>query len=109
MSRNRELLLNLFSMNSFVEPKLIEDLDRLEQLDRLVHWYEGFNPLPHMIELAEHQLKQRVEAAALSKFTDSEFEAFRFHWRQLSSEEQRSFLCKLAGLPDPNRDRDHTN
>ena len=107
MSRNRELLLNLFNMNSVIDPKLIEDLDRLEQLDRLAHWYEGFNPLPHMIELAEYQLKQRVEAAALAKFTDREFEAFRYHWRQLSADEQRSFLCEIAGLPDPHRDRDY--
>ena len=106
MIRNRELLLNLFNVNSVIDPKLIEDLDRLEQLDRLAHWYEGFNPLPHMIELAEYQLKQRVEAAALAKFTDSEFEAFRYHWRQLGAEEQRSFLCELAGLPDPERDRE---
>lgn len=105
MIRNREVLLNLFNVNSFVDPKLIEDLDRLEQLDRLAHWYEGFNPLPHMIELAEYQLKQRVEAAALSKFTESEFEAFRYHWWQLSADEQRSFLCELAGLPAPHRDR----
>ena len=106
MIRDRELLLNLFNLKSVINPKLIEDLDRLEQLDRLVHWYEGFNPLPNMIELAKYQLKQRVEAAALAKFTESEFQAFRYHWRQLSPDEQRKFLCELAGLPDPNRDRD---
>lgn len=44
MIRTRELLLNLFNVNSVIDPKLIEDLDRLEQLDRLAHWYEGFNP-----------------------------------------------------------------
>lgn len=106
MSRNRDLLLNLFNIVSFVGEQLIEDLDRLEQLDRLADWYEGFNPLPQLFELAEYQLKQRIEAAALAQLTDSEFEAFRFHWRQLSTEEQRSFLCELAGLPEPYRDRD---
>lgn len=107
MNRNRDLLLHMFNISSFVSEKLIEDLDRLEQLDRLVDWYEGFNPLPSLIELAEYQLKQRVEASALAQFSDSEFEAFRFYWRQLSPEEQRSFLCDLAGLPDPYRDRNY--
>ena len=57
MSRNRELLLNMFNLNRLIDPRLIEDLDRLEQLDRLAHWYEEFNPLPQLYELAEHQLK----------------------------------------------------
>lgn len=106
MSYHRELILNLFDVSRLIDPWLIEDLDRLEQLDKLAHWYEGFNPLPQLFELAEDQLKQRIEAAALAQLTDSEFEAFRFHWRQLSPEEQRSFLCELADLPDPSRDRD---
>lgn len=106
MSRNHDLLLNLFNIASFVSEPLIEDLNRLEQLDRLAAWYEGFNPLPHLFELAEYQLKQRIEAAALAQLTDSEFEAFRFHWRQLTGHEQRSFLCELAGLPKPHPDRD---
>ena len=106
MSYHRELILNLFDLNRLIDPRLIEDLDRLEQLDRLAHWYEEFNPLPQLFELAEHQLKQRIEATALAQFTDPEFEAFRFHWHQLSPEEQRSFLCKLAGLPDPHHKRD---
>ena len=106
MSRNRELLLNMFNLNRLIDPRLIEDLDRLEQLDRLAHWYEEFNPLPQLYELAEHQLKQRIEATALAEFGDTEFDAFRFHWHQLSPEDQRSFLCELVGLPDPHRDRD---
>ncbi len=106
MTRNHDLLLRMFNISDLVSEQLIEDLDRLEQLDRLAAWYEGFNPLPQLFELAEYQLKQRIEAAALAKFTDSEFEAFRFHWRQLSADEQRSFLCNLAGLPEPDRDSD---
>jgi hypothetical protein len=106
MTNHRELLLHMFNIKSLVDQRLTEDLDRLEQLDRLADWYEGFNPLPNLFELAEYQVQQRVEAAALQHFTDGEFEAFRFHWRQLSTEEQRSFLCELAGLPDPYRDRD---
>ena len=106
MSYHRELILNLFDVSSLIDERLIENLDRLEQLDKLAHWYEGFNPLPHLAELAQHQLKQCIEAAALSQFSEDEFEGFRFQWRQLSSEEQRSFLCELAGLPDPERDRD---
>ena len=106
MSYHRELILNLFDVGRLIDPWLIEDLDRLEQLDRLAHWYEARNPLPPLFELAEHQLKQRIEAAALAQFNNTEFEAFRFHWRQLSPEDQRSFLCELAGLPDPRRDRD---
>jgi hypothetical protein len=106
MSNHREIILNLFDVGSLIDPQLIENLDRLAQLDKLAHWYEGFNPLPHLMELAEHQLKQCIEASAMSQFNDSEFEAFRFHWRQLSPEDQRSFLCELAGLPNPDRDRD---
>ena len=106
MNRNRELLLNMFNLNRLIDPRLIEDLDRLEQLDRLADWYEARNPLPPLYELAEHQLKQRIEATALAEFGDTEFDAFRFHWHQLSPEEQRSFLCELVGLPDPHRDRD---
>jgi hypothetical protein len=106
MSYHTKFLLRLFDVNSLIDPSLIEDLDRLEQLDRLAHWYEGFNPLPQLYELAEHQLKQRVEATALAIFAESEFEAFRFHWRQLNADEQRRFLCELAGLPDPQRDPD---
>jgi hypothetical protein len=106
MSYHRKLLLEILNINSLIDPNLIEDLDRLEQLDRLTHWYDGFNPLPNLIELAQHQLKQRVESSALAKFSSNEFEAFKIHWRFLSEDEQRRFLCELAGLPDPQRDRD---
>jgi hypothetical protein len=106
MTRNHDFLLRMFNINSLIDPHLIQDLDRLEQLDRLAHWYEGFNPLPNLFELAEYQVQQRIEAAALHKFTDSEFEGFRFHWRQLSAGEQRQLLCELAGLPEPHRDHD---
>jgi hypothetical protein len=106
MTHHRDLLIHMFNLQQFVDPQLIQDLDRLEQLDRLMHWYEGLNPFPSLIELAEHQLKQRVEATALAQFTDSEFEAFRFQWQQLTKDQQRSFLCDLAGLPDHQRDRD---
>ena len=106
MSRNRELLLNMFNLSRLIDPRLIEDLERLEQLDRLALWYEGLNPVPQLFELAEYQLKQRIEAAALAQFSDAEFEAFRFHWHQISPQEQRSFLCELAGLPKPHPDRD---
>lgn len=107
MSHHRELILKFFDVGSLIDQRLIENLDRLEQLDKIAHWYEGFNPLPHLVELAEHQLKQCIEAAALSQFSEDEFEGFRFHWRELSLGEQRSFLCELVGLPDPNRDRDY--
>lgn len=107
MSHHRELILKFFDVGSLIDQRLIENLDRLEQLDKIAHWYEGFNPLPHLVELAEHQLKQCIEATALSQFSDDEFEGFRFQWRQLSLAEQRSFLCELAGLPDRNRDRDY--
>lgn len=106
MTENRRFLLEMFNIRSLIDERLLEDLDRLEQLDKLTDWYEGFNPLPRLIELAEHQLKQRIEATALAQLTDSEFEAFRFHWQQLSPDQQRSFLCDLAGLPDPHRKRD---
>ena len=106
MSYHRKSVLRLFDVNSLVDPHLIEDLDRLEQLDRLADWYEGFNPLPTLFELAQHQLKQRIEATALHQFTDSDFEAFPFHWQQLSPDERRSFLFELAGLPEHHRDRD---
>ena len=105
MTKNRRVLLDMFNIRSLIDERLVEDLERLEQLDRLALWYEGLNPMPQLFELAEHQLKQRIEAAALAQFSDAEFEAFRFHWHQLSPEEQRSFLCKLAGLHDPHRKR----
>jgi hypothetical protein len=106
MGYKRELLLNLFNVQSLVNAHLVEDLDRLEQLDKLAHWYEECAGLPQLHELAEHQLKQRVEAAALEHFSSDDFEAFRLQWRELSTHEQRSFLCKLVGLPAPLRTQD---
>jgi hypothetical protein len=51
MRYHRELILNLFDVGSLIDQRLIENLDRLEQLDKIAHWYEGFNPLPHLVEL----------------------------------------------------------
>lgn len=92
MSRNRELLLNLFNMESLIVPDLLEDWDRVQQLYRIADWYEDFNSLPHMIKLAEQQLQYCVQVTARAKFADREFEAFYSHWRQLSFDQKCSFL-----------------
>ncbi len=105
MTRKHLLLVQMFNVKSLVDQPLIEDLDRLVQLDKLLDWYEGFNPLLPLRELAEYQLKQRVEAAALQHFTDSEFKSFRHHWRKLSEQERRQFLCELTGVSAPHSDR----
>jgi hypothetical protein len=101
MKRKNTILLRMFNVQKLLDEQLLEDLDRLNQLDKLISWYEGFNPLPHLVELAEHQVTQRVEAAALKHFNDQEFEGFRLHWRKLTLEEQRSFLNEIAGFPTP--------
>ena len=38
MSYHRELILNLFDVGSLIDQRLIENLDRLEQLDKIAHW-----------------------------------------------------------------------
>lgn len=101
MNEHQKLLVHVFDIKRLVDARMKADLDRLAQLDKLAAWYEGINPLPPLYELAQHQLKQRVEASALEAFSPAEYEAFRAQWWKLSPHEQRSFLCELAGMPPP--------
>ncbi len=101
MKNKNTTLLKMFDMQKLYDEHLLDDLDRLDQIGKLISWYEEINPLPHLLELAEHQFKQRVEAAALQHFNDQEFEAFRACWYRLTLDEQRSFLCEIANLSAP--------
>lgn len=100
MSKNKKLLVELFDIQSLIDPRLIEDLDRLDQLNKIAAWYNQLNPIPQLMELAERQLQQNLEAGALAHFTDTEFETFRANWWKLSAVEQRSLLREQAGLPE---------
>ena len=99
-------MLGMLNIHELIDERVVDALKRLEQIDDLTHWYESASPLPTLGELATHQLKQSLEAAALDKMTKQEFEAFRKQWEQLTPEAQRRCLCDFANLPAPERDRD---
>lgn len=63
-------LLTMFNVQKLLDEHLLDDLERVDEIDKLISWYEEINPLHQLFELAEHQLKQRVEAAALQHFNE---------------------------------------
>ena len=102
----RDTMLRLFNVDQLANERVVRALERQEQLDELQAWYDGFSPFPMLYELAEAELKQAVESTALAQMSDQEYSAFRWQWSQLEPDQQRKYLCELAGLPDPERDRD---
>lgn len=101
-----DTLLRLFNIDRLVTDRVIKALERQEQIDDLQDWYDSFSPFPMLQELAEADLKAAVEAAALAQMSHTDYAAFRRQWYQLDPAQQRKYLCELAGLPDPERDRD---
>ena len=101
-----DTMLRLFNVDRLASGRVVKALERQEQIDQLQDWYEGFSPFPMLHELAEAELKQAVESTALAQMSDQEYSAFRWQWSQLEPDQQRKYLCELAGLPDPERDRD---
>lgn len=93
-----ESLLRLVNADVLASDRVVAALKRQIQIDDVAEWYDQYNPLPMLQELAAHELKQAVETTALSAMTDQEYAAFRRQWHQLPEEEQRSFLYKLSGL-----------
>ena len=51
---NKTVLLELLNLNQLVDERVIEALRRLDQIDDLALWYEGFNPIPLLQGLAAH-------------------------------------------------------
>ena len=100
-----DTVLRLFNVDQLVTERVMKALERQEQIDQLQDWYEGFSPFPMLLELAEAELKQAVESTALAQMSDQEYSAFRWQWSRLESDQQRKYLCELAGMPDPERDR----
>lgn len=96
----------LLNVNALITDRVVKALERQEQIDDLQAWYDSFSPFPMLHELAEADLKQAVESVALAQMSDQEYQAFRRQWHQLTAAEQRRYLCELASLPDPERDRD---
>ncbi len=43
---NKALLLELLNLNQLLDERVIEALKRLDQIDDLALWYEGFDPIP---------------------------------------------------------------
>lgn len=101
-----DTVLRLFNIEKLITPRVVKALQRQEQIDDLQDWYESFNPLPLLNELAAHELKQAVESTALAEMSDAEYAGFRQYWNRLEPAQQRQYLCERAGLPDPERDRD---
>lgn len=101
-----DTVLRLFNIEQLITHRVIKALERQEQIDDLQDWYDSFSPFPMLQELAEADLKAAVEAAALTQMSDDEYTAFRRQWYHLDPAQQRKYLCELAGLPDPERDRD---
>ena len=101
-----ETMLRLLNIDRLITDRVVKALERQEQIDDLEDWYTSFSPFPMLKELAEADLKQAVESAALAQMSEAEYAAFRTQWQQLDSEQQRRYLCELAGLPDPERDRE---
>jgi regulator of sirC expression with transglutaminase-like and TPR domain len=100
-----DTVLRLFNIDQLVTPSVVNALERQEQIDDLHNWYEGHSPLHLFKELAAHELKKAVESTALARMSDVEYAGFRQQWDRLSPAQQRQYLCELAGLPDPERDR----
>ncbi len=98
---NKTVLLELLNLNQLVDEKVIEALRRLDQIDDLALWDEGFNPIPLLQGLASHQLKQALEASALCHYNDHEYVAFMRLWQDVNAEFQRQLLCDIAGLAAP--------
>mgnify|MGYP001189124864 FL=1 len=98
---NKTVLLELLNLNQLVDERVIEALRRLDQIDDLALWYEGFNPIPLLQGLASHQLKQALEASALCHYNDHEYVAFMRLWQDVNAEAQRQLLCDIAGLAAP--------
>lgn len=101
-----DTMLRLLKVDQIVDGRVTRALERCEQIDDLGHWYDSFNPLPMMQELADQQLKLAVHMTAEAKMTKEEYSSFCYQWNQLEPDQQRRYLCDLAGLPDPSRDRD---
>jgi len=101
-----DTILRLLSVEKLITDRVVKALERQEQIDDLQAWYDSFSPFPMLQELAEADLKQAVESAALAQMSDQEYQAFRRQWHQIDLAQQRQYLCELAGLPDPARDRD---
>ena len=102
----RDTFLRLLNVNRLITGRVIKALERREQIDDLQAWHDSFSPFPMLNEIAEAQLQHAVEYEARSQMTQQEYTAFRQQWCQIDSAQQRRFLCQLAGLPDPERDRD---
>ena len=101
-----DTMLRLFNIDQLITAPVVKALQRQEQIDDLQNWYEGHNPLPLLRDLAAHELKQAVESTALAQMSDAEYAGFRQYWSRFDPAQQRKYLCQLAGLPDPERDRD---
>jgi len=101
-----DTILRLFNIEQLITPRVVKVLQRQEQIDDLQNWYEGFNPLPMLRDLANNELKQAVESTALARMSDAEYAGFRQYWDRLDPAQQRQYLCERVGLPDPERDRD---
>ena len=101
-----DTMLRLFNVDQLVTERVMKALERQEQIDQLQDWYEGFSPFPMLHELDEAELKQAIESTALAQMSDQEYSAFRWQWSRLEPDQQRKYLCELAGLADPERDRD---
>ena len=100
-----DTMLRLFNVDQLVTERVMKALERQEQIDQLQDWYEGFSPFTMLHELAEAELKQAVKSTTLAQMSDQEYSAFRWQWSQLEPDQQRKYLCELAGMPDPERDR----
>ena len=101
-----DTMLRLLNVDQLINTRVVRALERYEQIDALADWYDSFSPFPMLSELAEADLKQAVESAALAEMSEKDYASFRVYWQQLSVAKQRRYLCELAGLPDPERDRD---
>lgn len=100
-----ETMLRLLNTPKFITDRVMSALQRQEKIDELQEWYDSFSPFPMLHELAEADLKQAVESEALLQMPEEEYRAFQRQWNKLTPAEQRRYLCELAGLPDPERDR----
>ncbi len=75
-----ELLIRMLNAGRMIDEYIEADLLRLKQIAELEDWYQERNPIYVLRDLAEHELKNNVEAAALSEFTDKEYEQFQQYW-----------------------------
>lgn len=100
-----DTMLRLLDVDTLITDRVTKALKRQDQIDDLQAWYDSFSPFPMLHELAEADLKQAVESEALLQMPEEEYRAFQRQWNKLTPAEQRRYLCELAGLPDPERDR----